>query len=62
MSILPKTTHKVKMLDINVDDRIMLKELTYIHTLLLPPQWGFSGTIIQITKVSNNYTIKITGN
>ena len=19
---------------------------TYIHTLLLPPQWGFSGTII----------------
>ena len=24
---------------------------TYIHTLLLPPQWGFSGTITQITKL-----------
>ena len=24
---------------------------TYIHTLLLPPQWGFSGTITKITKL-----------
>ena len=32
---------------------------TYIHTLLLPPQWGFSGTITSITKLLTTIQSKL---
>mgnify|MGYP000285459722 CR=1 FL=1 len=33
--------------------------ITYIHTLLLPPQWGFSGTIFKLPKLLITIQLKL---